>query len=248
MTQWYGEDLAYIHHQGFSDYALKSVSGILEILHQNQIHEGLIVELGCGSGRLTQGLVNANYQVLGIDISEAMINLARKNVPKAQFQVNSFFQASIPLCHAVISVGECFNYLFDTNNNDSQLYQLFERIYRGLVKGGVFIFDVIEMSYFTADQPNQLFREEKDWIILVEKSKNQEQKILTRRIITLRKVGETYRRNEELHEIRVYNSEDLVKQLEQIGFSVKLSSNYGDFRLPQGNKSIIACKIRDDIR
>jgi hypothetical protein len=44
MTEWYKEDLAYIHDVGFSDYALKSAAGILEILAGNQIWEGLIVD------------------------------------------------------------------------------------------------------------------------------------------------------------------------------------------------------------
>jgi hypothetical protein len=34
MKEWYKEDLAYIHDVGHSDYALKSVPGILNILAQ----------------------------------------------------------------------------------------------------------------------------------------------------------------------------------------------------------------------
>jgi methylase of polypeptide subunit release factors len=47
---WYKEDLAFIHDVGFSDYALKSAPGLLDILAQNQIRDGLVVDLGCGSG------------------------------------------------------------------------------------------------------------------------------------------------------------------------------------------------------
>lgn len=51
MTQaWYREDLAYIHDVGYSDYALKSAPSILNILAQNNIREGLVVDLGCCSG------------------------------------------------------------------------------------------------------------------------------------------------------------------------------------------------------
>lgn len=44
MKEWYKEDLAYIHDVGHSDYALKSAPGILDILAQNNIREGLIVD------------------------------------------------------------------------------------------------------------------------------------------------------------------------------------------------------------
>ena len=73
IRQWYKEDLAYIHDVGFSDRALNSVPAILEILAQQQISQGLIVELGCGSGLSAQKLTLANYRVLGIDISEPLI-------------------------------------------------------------------------------------------------------------------------------------------------------------------------------
>jgi hypothetical protein len=33
MNEWYKEDLAFIHDVGFSDWALKSAPGILEILN-----------------------------------------------------------------------------------------------------------------------------------------------------------------------------------------------------------------------
>ena len=50
MGDYYKQDLAYIHDVGYCDYALKSAPGILDILAQNNIHQGLIVDLGCGSG------------------------------------------------------------------------------------------------------------------------------------------------------------------------------------------------------
>ena len=87
MDQWYKKDLAFIHDVGFSAYALKSASGILQMLERSQIRDGLVVDLGCGSGLWAEKLVQAGYQVLGIDISEAMIDIARSRVPEAEFRV-----------------------------------------------------------------------------------------------------------------------------------------------------------------
>ncbi len=72
MTEWYREDLAYIHDVGHTSFALESAPGILEILDQGDAREGLVVDLGCGSGLWVRELVKARYRVLGIDISEAM--------------------------------------------------------------------------------------------------------------------------------------------------------------------------------
>src|SRR3712207_1396295 len=48
-TRWYGEDLAYIHDVGHAEFALAAAPGIMEILESNGIHDGLVVDLGCGS-------------------------------------------------------------------------------------------------------------------------------------------------------------------------------------------------------
>ena len=87
MTEWYKKDLAFIHDVGFSDYALKSAPGILDILARSKVNTGLVVDLGCGSGLWAEKLVQKGYKVLGIDISEAMIDIARSRVPEAEFRV-----------------------------------------------------------------------------------------------------------------------------------------------------------------
>lgn len=66
-NEYYKEDLAFIHDVGFADYALQSAPGLLEILKQNQIGEGLVVDLGCGSGLWALELTKAHYQVLAIE-------------------------------------------------------------------------------------------------------------------------------------------------------------------------------------
>ncbi|WP_013320694.1 class I SAM-dependent methyltransferase [Gloeothece verrucosa] len=242
MTQWYKEDLAYIHDVGFSEFALKSAPGILEILQQNLIQTGLIVELGCGSGLLTQELVKANYQVLGIDISPEMIAIARQRLPNIEFRLESLFKADIPPCQAVISVGECFNYLFDTDNNSALLVNLFRRIYNALTPGGVLIFDLVEMEKILLETPRQKFTEGNNWLVLVERQEDQQEKILTRRIITFRKVGEHYRRDEETHRQRLYESEEIAFLLRQEGFQVERKVRYGLYNLPKNHSVFIARK------
>ena len=103
-----------------------------------------MVNLGCGSGLWTQELADARYRVLGIDISEPMINITRRGVPKAAFRVGSLFEADIPPCEANTVICEVLNYLFDPDNSRQRLVGLFRRIYNALAFGGVFAFDVAE--------------------------------------------------------------------------------------------------------
>ena len=242
MKEWYKEDLAYIHDVGHSDYALKSAPGILEILAQNNIREGLVVDLGCGSGLSALELTKAHYQVLGVDISESLIAIARTRVPNAEFRVESFFKTDIPFCNAVISIGECLNYLFDNDDNSQMLIKLFERIYKALVPGGIFIFDIAEPGQVIEGNRVKNFTEGKDWIVLVEKEENQEKLVLSRRIVTLRKVEEHYRRDEELHYLQLYKAIDITEKLSQIGFNVWSTRSYGQYKLPKAHIAFVARK------
>lgn len=240
MKEWYKEDLAYIHDVGFSDYALKSAPGILEILQKNNINTGLVVDLGCGSGLWVQELVKSGYHTIGIDISQSMIDIARKRVPEAEFRVDSLFNAEIPQCNAVTSIGECLNYLFDWENDNQRLVDLFSRIYKALTPGGVFVFDIATSGQENRATTNKGFTEGEDWIVLVEKEEKQE--ILTRRIITFRRVGENYRRDEEVHHQRLYKETDIIQALHQIGFQVEILNGYGEFNLPPNHAAFITSK------
>lgn len=242
MTNWYREDLAYIHDAGFGDYALESAPGILEILARSGIREGLVVDLGCGSGLWARELANAGYRVLGIDISSAMIELARRRVPEAEFRVGSLFEEEIPPCDAVTSVGEVFNYLFDPSGGPEALDWFFRRVYDSLAPGGVFVFDVAEPGQVHRVTPARGFTEGEDWVVLVEREEDLEQAVLTRRITSFRRVGEHYRRDDEVHRQRLYESREIAGRLRRAGFRVRTMRGYGEYRLPRAHVAFVARK------
>src|SRR2546426_7956737 len=125
MVEAYNSDLAYIHDAGFGDFAKNSAPGLLQILHNSGLASGLVVDLGCGSGIWAAELSRAGYDVLGIDISQAMIDIARKRVPRGEFRTGSLLRAKLPRCDAVTALGECFNYLFDESNTLAQISRVF---------------------------------------------------------------------------------------------------------------------------
>jgi SAM-dependent methyltransferase len=140
----YRRDLAYVHDAGFGTFAERSAPGVLRTLRQAGIYNGLVVDLGSGSGLWARRLADAGYRVLGIDLSADMIALARKRVPEASFRAGSFLDVYFPDCAAITALGECLNYTFDRRNNHSSLSRLFRRAFRALRPGGLLIFDVAE--------------------------------------------------------------------------------------------------------
>jgi SAM-dependent methyltransferase len=197
----YNTNLAYIHDVGFGEFAKTSAPALLDILRRNGIASGLVVDLGCGSGIWARELSKAGYDVLGIDISSAMIEIAQQQVPTAEFRVRSLLKMRLPRCVAVTSLGECLNYLFDRSNSLSQLRKLFRRVYDALEPGGIFIFDIAEPG--CGKGPRQKHREGKDWAVLVEVDEDTRTNRLTRRITSFRKEGDFYRRDQEIHQLRL---------------------------------------------
>jgi SAM-dependent methyltransferase len=242
MNEFYKDDLAFIHDVGFAGFALQSAPGLLEILRKNKIVGGLVVDLGCGSGLWAKELVKAGFQVLGVDISKSMIGIARKRAPQAEFRVASLLQTDIPQCSAVTSISECVNYLFDTSNRTKTLAQLFRRVFKALLPGGVFVFDIAEPGQVREGCVIKGFTEGDTWTVLVEKTEDPKSARLTRRIITFRKTGKQYRRDEEVHEVQLYRTSDLAFELRRAGFQVKILRRYGDFMLPKNHAAFVARK------
>ena len=242
MTDFYREDVAYIHDVGHADFALRSAPGILEILKKNEIPEGLVVDLGCGSGQWARELLRAGYRVLGIDISEAMIGLAREKAPGAEFRVGSLFEAEIPPCDAVTSVSEVLNYLFDPESEGRGLEGVFGRVYGALRPGGVFVFDVLGPGQVPPGTAVKGFRLGEDWAVLSLKEEDAERRTLVRRIVSFRKVGEHYRRDDEVHRVRLYPPDELSAELRRVGFRVRKMRAYGGYQLAEGHAAFVARK------
>ena len=235
----YGEDLAYIHDAGFSDYALAAAPGLLRLMRQNRVTGGLVVDLGCGSGRWAGELNRNGYDVAGIDSSTALLDLARKLAPKSRFIAGSLWNEVLPRCDAITCIGECVNYESGVRNQPALL---FARVHAALRPGGVFLFDAAGPSRIPADGRRRTWTEGRGWAVLVETGGDPKRGVLTRQIVCFRKVRNSYRRSEELHRLRVYAPEDLLASLERAGFRAKGVDRFGRFRLPEGIHGFVAVR------
>lgn len=242
MKDAYRKDLAYIHDAGHGDFARRAAPALLRLFRQQRLRRGLVIDLGCGSGIWAQALCEAGYEVLGIDLSEAMIALSRKRVPDGQFRQESHFKAVLPPCIAVTALGECFNYLFDRHHANRKLAKLFRRIYDALSPGGLLVFDAAGPGRVRGFGPQRSYREGDDWAVLVTAREDREQRLLTRRITSFRRIGKLYRREEEIHRLRLLAPAELARQLRTIGFRVRILSGYGSLRFAPGHAGFLARK------
>lgn len=237
----YQEDLAYIHDVGFSRYSLGAAPSLLRILKRNDVARGLVVDLGCGSGRWARELNRAGYQVLGVDQSPAMIRLARRNAPASRFMLASLWRADLPQCDAITSLGECLNYCFDRPARRRSLARLFKRAYRALRPGGVFICDFAGPDRRPEGGTRTHRSAGRDWSVIAS-TVARGPAVIRRRIVAFREIGNTFRRSEEVHSLRLYSVAEVAQSLARCGFRVRAISRYGRFRLPRGICGVLAVK------
>src|SRR5690606_32773514 len=124
----YAADLARIHHEAYGFLARAAAPVVLDALAAAH-PSGLIVDLGCGSGITAAALVDAGYDVLGVDASPDMIALARRTAPGARFAVGSAHAVRLPACVAVTAIGEVVGYAEDPVAPAPSLARLARRVY-----------------------------------------------------------------------------------------------------------------------
>jgi SAM-dependent methyltransferase len=213
----YGSDLAHVHDVAFGSWARDAAPFVLARLHEAAIADGLVVDLGCGSGIWAAELLHAGYEVVGVDASEAMLALARERASAARFVRASLHEAELPACAAVTAIGECVNY-----GGPPSLEPLLRRVHAALEPGGLLVFDAAAPG--REPQGSRRSRHEGErWTMRVEAREDRAARTLTRRIALVR----DGRASEELHALRLYDPAELLEWLEAAGFTATRHPAYG---------------------
>jgi SAM-dependent methyltransferase len=232
--RFYGEDLAAIHDAGFGDWAHHAANVLLA-----HAPPGLVVDLGCGTGILAQQLTKAGRPVLGIDLSPAMLAIARRRAPKAEFRQESLLDADLPPCSAVAIVGEGVNYLADGARHAVRLRGLLKRIHGALRPGGALVLDCAGPGRANRGTV-RTWEDGAGWLVAAEARERGAK--LTRRIVAYRHVEGSWRRSDETHALRLIEPKRLKADLERAGFEVRRLDSYGALRMPKGHVAFVARK------
>jgi SAM-dependent methyltransferase len=100
-----------------------------------------IIEFGCGTGNLGQNLMNAGFEYYGVDISPAMVELAKKKIPEHKLSVGDIIDfRSESIFDAACFTGRSISYLID----DHSILQAFKTVSLHIKPRGIFIFDPID--------------------------------------------------------------------------------------------------------
>jgi SAM-dependent methyltransferase len=107
-----------------------------------------LIEFGCGTGNLARFFLQNQYAYLGIDLSENMLNIARREQPQGRFQQGDLSSFSISeTFDAALVTGRTLTYLYQTE----ALLGAFQGIHACLAPGGVLVFDAIDAAAMFLD-------------------------------------------------------------------------------------------------
>lgn len=241
---YYGSDLAYVHDAGFGAHVKAAAGPVIRLLKKAGLGGGRVYDLGCGSGVSSLALARAGFEVLGVDASARMIDLAKRRAPGVKFITSSVYRTPLRECAAVTGIGEVFNYAEDFSPHKKLLSSFFRSVFNALGDKGLFIFDLAGPVQGGAGGPARSWFSGRDWAALVEKSEDAGRGILKRKIIVFRKKGGAYRKSEETHRQKLFSKEWVSAELRKAGFRVRVGDSYGPYRLTGGRYLVVAEKAR----
>jgi SAM-dependent methyltransferase len=240
MATYYRNDLALIHHLGFGFHADACAPGILNLLDDVGRSDGLVVEIGCGSGLLTAYLVDAGFQVVATDASDAMLNLARAHVPRAaEIRRLTMPRDPIPPADAIIGVGHALNYL----DAESQVEQALIAIATSLRPGGIMAIDLCDLKWGVVrmGNPPQVWRTE-DWALITETSLPEPNRYVRDMTTFVRREDGTWSRDDERHDNILVDTSSLPELLARHGVDAVVRRSFGEEDLPTGLVAVVGRK------
>ena len=240
MDPYYRDDLALVHHLGFGFHADAVAPGILALLEPVRARNGLVLELGCGSGLLTRRLVDAGHRVIATDASEAMLDLARETAPGAEdVRVLVMPDDPMPAADAVVSVGHPVSYLPD----ESSLRRAFAAAADALRPGGVMAIDVCDLRWGEVRTDLDVHaRVGDDWAIITRYSMPTPATFVREMTTFLRNDDGTWRRDDERHDNVLIDTSTLPTLLADHGVTATVGPSFGTETNPDGLVCVVGHK------
>jgi len=185
-----------------------------------------VLEIGCGTGVTTWWLVQRGYRVAGIDSSSHMLEQARgkADLPENQARTAPDFvqmdirqlESPLGVVDLVLAVGGVMNAIPSLRD----LETVFNRVNRVLDPGKLFVFDLRTIRGLVENNDVVDYDNETDLLITVRNRFSHETLTLTRQYIILRRQGDGWQRQDEIHTERGYPIQGISTLLERTGFRV----------------------------
>ena len=182
--------------------------------------KNLVVDLGCGTGTLTSALYQKGYDMIGIDSSPSMLEIAMNKREEKGQEVLYLLQDMRELelystVGTIISVCDCINYVLE----EEELQQVFSLVNNYLYPQGIFIFDFNTVYKYRDVIGDTTIAENRDDCSFIWENYYEEETGINQYDVTIfvREEEEMFKRFTETHFQRGYTPEQIMKLLGEAG-------------------------------
>lgn len=213
---------------GAAHRTVRQLEKTAEIYDNDVINENLrqerntILDLGCGTGTLTELLARRGFDMIGIDNAQEMLQIAIDKRAESGLDILYLLQDMRDLelygtVGAVISVCDCVNYLLE----EEDVVQTFRAVNNYLYPEGIFIFDFNTVYKYETVIGDATIAENRDSCSFIWENYYHEAEEINEYDLTIfvreDEAEGIYRRFHEMHYQRGYRLEQMVDYLRQAG-------------------------------
>lgn len=198
------------------------------ILKEHGIEDGILLDLGCGTGSLSLRLADKGYDMIGVDYSMDMLEIAReksegKDILYLEQDMREF--ELYGTVRAVLCVCDSINYILEPE----EVKEVFSLVDNYLDPQGLFIFDFnTDYKYREIIGDNVIAEDREDVSFIWDNYYDEESRINEYALsIFVQEKEDLYRKYQELHYQRGYSLEEMKEYLEEAGL-IFLSAEDGE--------------------
>ena len=194
-------------------------SYVTGLLKEYQVMDGLVLDLGCGTGSLTGLMARSGYDMIGIDNSGEMLQIAMNKRNASGLDILYLLQDMrgfelYGTVKAVISICDSMNYIMEYQ----ELVEVFRLVNNYLDPKGVFIFDLnTEYKYREMLADNTFAEDREESSFIWNNFYDEEDKVNEYDLTLFVKEGELYRKFEETHYQRAYGLDQIQQAIRDGG-------------------------------
>ena len=199
---------------------------IVGLLKKEKIENGLVLDLGCGTGSMTRLLAQAGYDMIGVDASEEMLAEAREQESDLSEEHSILYLCQdmrefelYGTVRAVVSICDCMNYILE----EEDLLEVFCLANNYLDPGGIFVFDMNTPYKYREVIGNTTIAENREEGSFIWENCFDEESQVNEYALTLfiKEEDDLYRKHEEFHYQKAYEPERVKELLEEAGLKVE---------------------------
>ena len=233
---------------------------ILQLFQKEGITDGLVTDLGCGTGIMTRRLAKAGYDMIGIDLSPDMLDIARETEAEllgdeqqeAERQETEESRSAPAILYlnqdmrsfelygtvrAIVCVCDSINYITAA----AEVQEVFRLVNNYLDPGGLLVMDFHTPRYYREILGEDSIAETREDIAMIWENEESEDGLHRLYLTVFRETDDgLYERFDEVHEQRGYTAEEMKVLAEAAGLTeVHFYDGYSDAPATKDSERIV---------